>query len=310
MKKVLIFGANGFAGNYLADEFLAHGYDVYGCSRNGRLTDGKFAGVYLCDLLDTERVKAVICEVKPDYIINMAGISSVGLSWKIPQLVVETNVTGPLNIIEAVYSNDIRAKILFIGSAEEYAQQKRPIREDDPLGANNPYGVSKVMLERYCDLYRNSYRMEVSYVRTFNHTGVGQMDTFVIPSWCKQVAEIEKSGKPGEMRVGNIEVQRDFSDVRDVARAYRMVLENGDPQEIYNIGSGKSTSLRGILEHMISLSSQEVTLNVQQELIRPLENDYMCADCSKIEQAIGWKAEIDLKDTIQEMYEHYLKKKR
>ncbi|SFP37315.1 GDPmannose 4,6-dehydratase [Butyrivibrio proteoclasticus] len=310
MKKALVFGAGGFAGGHLVNELVSNNYEVYGCSRYGKITDKRYAGAMVCDIMDVDRVKTVIAEVNPDYIINMAGISSVGLSWKIPQTTIDVNVVGPVNILETVKETNPDAHILFIGSSEEYAPKAEPISEVDRLDANNPYGISKVMLERLVSLYRDHYGMHVHYVRAFNHTGIGQADTFVVPSWCKQVAEISVSGKPGTIRVGNLNVARDFSDVRDVVRAYRMVLESDDCSQIYNICSGKAIYLEKILEFITSMSEQPVEIEVNQKLIRPVENDTIFGDHSKITKDLGWEPEIDLKDTIREMYEDFVSRKR
>lgn len=308
MKKALVFGAGGFAGGYLVDELVNHDYEVYGCSRYSKLVDDRFSGTLVCDLLDVDRVKTVISEVNPDFIINMAGISSVGLSWKIPQTTVDVNVIGPLNILETIKSSDLDASILFIGSSEEYAPSDKPIKETNRLDANNPYGISKIMLERYCTLYRDHYGMKIHYVRAFNHTGVGQADTFVIPSWCKQAVEISNSGKGGVMKVGNLNVARDFSDVRDVVRAYRMIMESDNCDYIYNVCSGKALGLDDILNSIIELSSQHISVEVNSKLIRPVENDEIYGDHSLITEKLGWNPQYDIKDTIKEMYEYYDKK--
>ncbi|MBR0093240.1 MAG: GDP-mannose 4,6-dehydratase [Lachnospiraceae bacterium] len=302
MKKALIFGAGGFVGGYLTEELQSHGYDVYGCGHFTKPEDRRLTDAYVCDILNQDQVKTVIYRTRPDCIVNLAGISSVGLSWRIPQTTVNVNVIGALNILETVSKTDLDPRILFIGSAEEYAAQTRPIRETDPLDANNPYGISKVMLERYCELYRSSRHMRVYYVRAFNHTGVGQADSFVIPSWCRQVAEISASGKPGVLRVGNLSVERDFCDVRDIVRAYRLVLESDDCSEVYNISSGEAIALQKMLEFITSLSTQEIEISVQENLIRPAENPYICGDHGKITEKLGWKPEIDLFETIRGMY--------
>lgn len=309
MKKVLLFGAGGFAGGHMANELLRCGYEVYGCSRYSKLSDERFSGSYVCDILDADRVKTVISEIGPDYIVNLAGISSVGLSWKIPQKTVEINTVGPLNILENVKEIVPDAHVLFIGSSEEYAPTDDKLTEDKELDANNPYGISKIMLERYCNLYREHYGIKVHYVRAFNHTGPGQADSFVIPSWCKQAAEISNSGEQGIMHVGNLDVARDFSDVRDVVTAYRLILESDDCSKIYNVCSGKATYLKDILNTIISLSKQHIDIQVSDKLIRPVENDTICGSHEMITKELGWKPQIDIKDTIIELFEYYEKRK-
>jgi len=195
LKKVLITGAGGFVGSYLIKEFKENGYEVIACDINkGNLIDESVA-YYDMDILKQETVTEVIKTCNPDYIINLAAISSVGLSWNIPAKTMEVNIIGTLNILEAVRKNCPNCKVLLIGSSEEYGVKDEPIKEEDTLNANNPYGISKVAGENIAKMYVDRYGMKIVCTRSFNHTGIGQLDTFAIPSFCKQVAEIEKSGK-------------------------------------------------------------------------------------------------------------------
>ena len=310
MKKVLIFGVGGFVGNYLAAEFKNHGYDVYGSDRVGIQDSPDMDGTYVCDLSDTDRVKSIVTAVRPTHIVNLAAISNVGLSWKIPRTTVEVNVSGALNILEAVRDNDLDTKVLLIGSSEEYDITDGPMNEDTKLNASNPYGISKVMLEQFSAVYRDYYGMKVYHVRAFNHTGVGQSDNFVIPSWCKQAAEISCSGQPGIMRVGNLEVSRDFSNVKDVVRAYRMIIESDNCKEIYNVGNGQSIPLRELLEYITSLSDQPITIETDPKLVRPVENPVIWCDHSKITRELGWNPEYNIFETAKELYDYYLEIER
>lgn len=305
-KKVLIFGCGGFVGKYLTDEFTSNGYEVTGSDiRVPEWADDKFIS---CDLLSAEDVTAVISKVMPDIIVNLAAISSVGQSWKMPQLTISVNVIGSLNILQAV--KDCREegkapKVMFIGSSEEYAPASAPVSETSPLDSNSPYGISKMTQESFAALYGKEFGINVYLVRAFNHTGVGQADTFVLPSWCKQAAEIDKSGKPGVMNVGNLKVRRDFSDVRDIVRAYRLIVEKGQPGKAYNVGSGVAHSLEDMLKTITSLSSQEITVNVDPARIRPTDTPVICCDNSLIKAELGWAPEHDIFDTLKEMYENY-----
>lgn len=307
-KKVLIFGCGGFVGKYLTDEFTSNGYEVTGSDiRVPEWADDQFIS---CDLLSAEDVKAVISKVKPDIIVNLAAISSVGQSWKMPQLTISVNVNGSLNILQAVgscYDKDNMPKVMFIGSSEEYAPASAPVSETSPLDSNSPYGISKMTQESFANLYGREFGIDVYLVRAFNHTGVGQADNFVLPSWCKQAAEIDKSGKPGVMNVGNLKVRRDFSDVRDIVRAYRLIVEKGQPGKAYNVGSGVAHSLEDMLKTITSLSSQEITINVDPARIRPTDTPVICCDNSLIRSELGWAPEHDIFDTLKEMYENYRK---
>jgi GDP-4-dehydro-6-deoxy-D-mannose reductase len=307
-KKVLIFGCGGFVGKYLTDEFTSNGYEVTGSDiRVPEWADDQFIS---CDLLSAEVVKAVISKVMPDIIVNLAAISSVGQSWKNPQLTISVNVIGSLNILQAVKDCSAEGKapkVMFIGSSEEYAPASAPVSETSPLDSNSPYGISKMTQESFAALYGKEFGIDVYLVRAFNHTGVGQADNFVLPSWCKQVAEIDKSGKPGVMNVGNLKVRRDFSDVRDIVRAYRLIVEKGQPGKAYNVGSGVAHSLEDMLKAITSLSSQEITINVDPARIRPTDTPVICCDNSLIRSELGWAPEHDIFDTLKEMYENYRK---
>ena len=311
MKSALIFGAAGFVGKYLAEELNKHGYTVHGSDvlePSHLAGDSLFESFHICDLLDADSVRQLVKSVKATHIINLAAISSVGLSWKIPQKTMDVNVTGGLNILEAARENCPEVRLLFIGSSEEYVITDQTISEETPLDANNPYGISKLAIERFSELYRNRYGMKIFYVRAFNHTGVGQRDTFVIPSWCKQTAAIVKSGQPGALKVGNVSVVRDISDVRDVVRAYRMVMESDDCNIIYNIGSGKGTALSDVLICLKKFSNHPITIEQDPALFRPADNPIIVCDHSLITRRLDWRPKHILFETVQEMFDYYLRK--
>lgn len=307
MKKVLIFGIGGFVGRYLSEEFKKNGYEVAGS--DVRRTDSipEYVSFTAADLLDGDAVKALVADVSPDMIINLAAISSVGLSWKIPQTTVSVNVVGALNVLEAARALDRKPKVMFIGSSEEYQAADGPMNERTPLDANNPYGISKVTQERFARLYRSQYGMKVYCVRPFNHTGVGQRDSFVLPSFCKQAAEISKSGAPGVIHVGNLAAKRDFSDVRDIVRAYRMIIESDESEIIYNVGSGQAYGLDELLNYIVSLSPQKIDVQVDPERVRPIDTPLICCDHSLITERLGWKPEYTIFDTLKSMYEAFLR---
>ena len=305
MAKLLIFGYSGFVGPYLAKEFLKDNYEIVGSDIIEPTFGELKVEFYKSDLLNYVEVNKLIYNVKPDMIINLAAISSVGLSWKIPQKTMEVNVIGALNILEASRQLENKPKVMFIGSSEEYASSDKPLNESSPLNANNPYGISKLTQERYAELYRKQYGMKVYCVRSFNHTGIGQKDTFVLPSFCKQVAEIEKSGKPGVIKVGNLEAIRDFSDVRDIVRAYKLIIENDDYEMIYNVGSGKAYSLRELLNFIISLSSQKIEVVVDSNRYRPIDTPYICCDSSFLKRRLLFNFEYSIYDTLKDLLVHY-----
>lgn len=306
MKKALIFGVGGFVGPYLAQEFLDEGYIVYGSDivKGDRLQDS--VAFYQADLLHADAVHHIIHQLQPNIIINLAAVSSVGQSWKIPQKTIEVNIVGTLNILEAVKELSPMPKVLLVGSSEEYDVSDKPINEMTILKANNPYGISKVAQERFANIYKVQYGMQIYHVRPFNHTGVGQKDTFVLPSFCKQAAEIEKSGKPGVIKVGNLTARRDFGHVKDLMHAYRLIVESPYCDTVYNVGTGHAHSLREMLNYIISLCSQPVKVEVDPTRVRPIDNPVICCDYSKIKAELGWEPQYKVFDALKEMFNYYL----
>lgn len=305
MSRVLIFGAGGFVGSYLCKEFLNNGYKVSGTDKGEGAALPSEVDFYKTDLMQADEVKKLIGQIQPDIIVNLAAISSVGASWNMPQTTMAINVIGALNIMEAARKSEQKPRILFVGSSEEYVISENPLDENTQLNANNPYGISKVTQEQLAKLYREQYGLKIYCVRPFNHTGIGQRDTFVLPSFCKQVAEIDKSGKDGKIQVGNLKVKRDFSHVKDVVRAYRMIVESDNCNQIYNVGSGNAYSLEDMLTYIIGLSDQNIEIEVDQNRIRPTDQPVICCDRSLIGKELGWEPQYNVYDALREMYESY-----
>ena len=305
MSRVLIFGAGGFVGSYLCKEFLNNGYKVSGTDKGEGSALPSEVDFYRTDLMQANEVEKLIGQIQPDIIVNLAAISSVGASWNMPQTTMAINVIGALNIMEAARKSEQKPRILFVGSSEEYVISENPLDENTQLNANNPYGISKVTQEQFAKLYREQYELKIYCVRPFNHTGIGQRDSFVLPSFCKQVAEIDKSGKDGKIQVGNLKVKRDFSHVKDVVRAYRMIVESDNYNQIYNVGSGNTYSLEDMLTYIIGLSDQNIEIEVDQNRIRPTDQPVICCDRSLIGKELGWKPRYNVYDALREMYESY-----
>ncbi len=305
MSRVLIFGAGGFVGSYLCKEFLNNGYKVSGTDKGEGSALPSEVDFYRTDLMQANEVEKLIGQIQPDIIVNLAAISSVGASWNMPQTTMAINVIGALNIMEAARKSEKKPRILFVGSSEEYVISENPLDENTQLNANNPYGISKVTQEQFAKLYREQYGLKIYCVRPFNHTGIGQRDSFVLPSFCKQVAEIDKSGKDGKIQVGNLKVKRDFSHVKDVVRAYRMIVESDNCNQIYNVGSGNAYSLEDMLTYIIGLSNQHIEIEVDQNRIRPTDQLVICCDRSLIGKELGWEPQYNVYDALKEMYEYY-----
>ena len=289
--KVVIVGASGFVGGYLARELESAGHSTVKVD------------LPEVNLLDAKQVEALVESAKPDAVVNLAAISSVGASWKCPADTISVNVNGTINLLEAVRKHATQAKTLLIGSAEEYAvpEGNAPLKETDPLEASNPYGISKIAQENFAQLYRKKYGMKIVCTRSFNHTGVGQTTTFALPSFVKQVAEIHKSGKPGKIFVGNLSAFRDFSDVEDVVHVYRMLLENENEYDTYNVGSGIAHKIEDLLKNVIlKFTPVEIEIVVDPAKVRPVETPYLCADNSRIKKY--WRG-TDIKVTLQKMFD-------
>ena len=301
----MIFGAGGFVGSYLCKEFLNNGYKVSGTDKGEGSALPSEVDFYRTDLMQANEVEKLIGQIQPDIIVNLAAISSVGASWNMPQTTMAINVIGALNIMEAARKSEQKPRILFVGSSEEYVISENPLDENTQLNANNPYGISKVTQEQFAKLYREQYGLKIYCVRPFNHTGIGQRDSFVLPSFCKQVAEIDKSGKDGKIQVGNLKVKRDFSHVKDVVRAYRMIVESDNCNQIYNVGSGNAYSLEDMLTYIIGLSNQHIEIEVDQNRIRPTDQPVICCDRSLIGKELGWEPQYNVYDALKEMYEYY-----
>lgn len=312
--KVLITGITGFVGSHLADYCLTmKGVEVYGTIRwrskreNIEHLIGKVKLVD-CDIRDVTSVRKVIREVKPDRIFHLAAQSFVLASWNEPAETLTTNIIGELNILESVRLAGIGPQIHIAGSSEEYGLVKEdeiPISENNPLRPLSSYGVSKVAQDLLGYQYFQSYGMYIVRTRAFNHTGPRRPDVFVCSNFAKQIAEIEKSKKEGIMYVGNLEAKRDFTDVRDVVRAYWLSLEKGRQGEVYNIGSGISYSMQQILDMLLSYTHVDVRLEEDPKRMRPSDVPVLECDSTKFQKATGWKPEIPFGVTLRDVLRYW-----
>ncbi|GHU78892.1 GDP-mannose 4,6-dehydratase [Clostridia bacterium] len=307
LKRLLIFGVSGFVGPYLADEFYKQGYEVYGIDQVCTERVPPYVDFQYGDILDADSIMSLVHNIMPTHTVNLAAVSSVSQSWLFPQKTFTVNVNGAINILDAVRQKSPETRVLLVGSSEEYAPSNMPLSEDSTLDASNPYGISKVAQERIAALYRERYGLKIYYVRSFNHTGIGQSETFVIPNWCRQVAMIAKSKKPGIVYVGNTDVRRDFSCVEEVIHAYRLVIESDDCEVVYNIGSGKAIELKKIIHDLVVLSNTKIDIIRDSEKYRRDDVEIIQCDNTLLKTRLGWAPSKDITEQITDIYNYYYK---
>ena len=306
MKKVLVTGVDGFVAGYLSDYLFKSGYDVYGTTISETYKNDKIK-IFKMNLLDAENVSDVIKNISPNMIFHLAGQSAVGLSWQKPVLTIDVNVNGTLNLLEAVRINNINSRILIIGSSDQYGTIKPedcPIKETQLQKPQSPYGISKKTQEEIGKLYVKAYKMNIIFVRAFNHIGARQGKNFVVPDFASKIVKIEKSAVP-VLKVGNLDTLRDFTDVRDIVRGYLMLLESGKIGESYNIGSGNVIKIKDILKKLINLSSKKIKIEIDKEKFRPVDVPIVQCDNSKIKKDTGWSPEISIDETLKEVLEYW-----
>lgn len=305
--KALITGVSGFVGPYLVRHLVSNGFEVFGIDRSSSRLEG--CRVFRCDITDAGATAAVVREVQPDFVFHLAGQSSVELSWKKPGLTREVNVGGTRSLLDAVAAARLNPKILVVSSAEVYGvPAKLPVDEQHPLAPVSPYGRSRVEQERLALERFSKNRAQVVISRSFSHTGPGQASAFVCSNFAMQLAKAE-SGGTSEVLVGNLESKRDFIDVRDVVRAYLLALQRCKAGEAYNICSGRSYSVRWVLDTLISFSGASGSLKIVRDASRMRESDVpeLLGSNSKFAATTGWKPEIPFEKTLQEMLDYWRK---
>lgn len=302
--KALITGCNGFVGRYLRAELLKYGYEVIGVDININYNMDKAV-----DVLNYNEVYDVIDKQKPDIIFHLAGQASVSKSWTIPQKTVELNIIGTLNILEAVRQSGIKTRLLLIGSSDQYGKIRKeqcPITEVTEQKPMTPYAISKRTQEDMGKLYAEVYHMDICMTRSFNHVGIGQAIGFVIPDLAYGIARIE-AGIDEKLTVGNLEAYRDFSDVRDIVRAYRLIAEKGISGTAYNIGSGLAYQIKELLDILLKIANKPIQVVSDPARMRVADTPVLQCDYSLLQKDTGWKPEISIEDTLYQMLEYYRK---
>jgi GDP-4-dehydro-6-deoxy-D-mannose reductase len=312
--RVLITGITGFAGSHLAEYCLGRGdVEVFGTARwRSRMdnVEGIVDDIVLidCDLKDSVAVRHCLSEVRPDYIFHLAAQSFVPTSWKAPVETMMTNVVGQINIFEAMRELKLESRVQLACSSEEYGmvlEEEIPIKETNPLRPLSPYGVSKVAQDLLGYQYHQSYGLHTIRTRGFNHTGPRRGDVFVSSNFSRQIAMVEKGKQEPVLRVGNLDARRDFTDVRDMIRGYWVALEKGEPGDVYNIGSGTDVTIRHMLDLLLGFSEVEIEVRQDPERMRPSDVQVLRADNSKFCGLTGWKPEIPLEKTLEDLLDYW-----
>lgn len=310
--KALVTGISGFVGSHMAEFLLNNNVEVTGTirqrSRMDHIRHIKDVRLVECELRDPFSVETLIGEIKPDLIFHLAAQSFVPTSWNSPIDTIHNNVAGQVNIMEALRRFDLSSKMQVACSSEEYGHvepDEVPIRETNPLRPLSPYAVSKVAQDYLGYQYYKSYGLPIVVTRTFNHTGPRRGENFVTSNFAKQIAEIEKGRKPPVIYVGNLTAKRDFTDVRDVVRAYWLALEKGKPGETYNIASGTCYTVQEVLDLLLSYSNVSISIQEDPARLRPSDVEILLGDATKFSSETGWKPEIPFEKTMRDLLQYW-----
>ena len=309
--KLLLTGVAGFVGGHLVEVLRAEAPEVQVVgldSRPGPRVKALGVDVVTADIEDGEAVRAAVGRVRPDYIAHLAAQSSPQRSWDDAEGTLRTNVFGLLNLMEGARQHGLRPRVLAVGSAEEYGQvrpEDLPVREDAPLRPLTPYAVSKVAQGFLGLQYTLTGGVDVIRTRTFHHTGPRRGEAFAESSFARQVAEIEAGRRPPVLEVGNLTSVRDFTDVRDVVRAYWLLLQRGEPGQVYNVCSGSGTRLSELLRLLVDISGLRIDVRVDQGRLRAGDVPELVGDRSRLTADTGWEPRIPLERSLADLLSYW-----
>jgi GDP-4-dehydro-6-deoxy-D-mannose reductase len=303
----LITGAGGFVGRHLCEYLLKHtDWDLTGtlfCPSKETESPSPRLQFHSLDLRARESVHSLFEDIRPNVVFHLAAQSSVPTAFKDPWDTLENNVQSELNLLEAVRESGREVKFLVIGSNEEYGApepEDLPQTERSSLRPNNPYAVSKIAQDFLGLQYHLAHGIPVVRVRPFNHTGPGQSPRFVVPAFASQIARIESGLQEPVMRVGNLSTSRDFTDVRDIVRAYHLAVTEGKPGEVYNLASGQAYSIQEVLEELLSYSEVDIRVERDPDRYRPVDVPLVYGSAEKFQKHTGWKPQIRFEKTLQD----------
>jgi len=312
--KVFISGATGFVGRHLSDLLSSPEYEIYGTSFPEKPEEeDRYRGknISYMDIRSEQEVFETIKRTQPDWIFHLAAISNVRHSWERRTETLETNLMGTFYLFEAVRKFVPRARFLFVSSSDVYGilpRAKKALKEEDSSHVVSPYAFTKVSGEILSKFYVQVENLDIVIARSFPHTGPGQSPDFVCSDWASQIARIEKGLAKPVIEVGNLSVKRDFTDVRDVVRAYALLMEKGKKGEVYNVCSGKAVPLREILDLLLSFSSQKIEVQVDSSKLRKADIPLLLGDNQKVKKETSWEPEISLKKSLHDILEYWRKR--
>ena len=311
MKQALVTGCNGFVGRTLIGRLEAAGYEVRGVDRANR-PEALPADAYLAgDLTDTDFVARALDAGDLDCIVHLAAQSSVKRSFDEPALTLRDGTLPALHILNHLRTTGAKTRVLLVGSADEYGvvpAEDLPIAETHAVNPASPYALAKAIQNQYGVMFQALYGVDAVMTRSFNHTGPGQRDDFVLANFAKQVSEIKLRRREPVMEVGDLEIRRDFLDVRDVCDAYVALLEKGRSGVTYNVCSGHSHRIRDLLDRLCKLAAVKVAIKVDPSRLRPVDMPDLCGDASRIGAHTGWTSHFDIEETLQSMLEDWDRK--
>ncbi len=308
-KKALITGIGGFVGSHLTELLISKNIAVNGFYHPSHPISNldhvrEKVNLYPLDIFKAKNIRKYLKIIKPDYVFHLAAISSPGQSFQNSLLTLENNILGQLKLLDALVAVKSEAKILIVGSSEEYGNvSKNPVSESAAIAPLSPYAISKVAQDFLGYQYFLRENLQVVRVRPFNHTGPRQAVNFVVPAFASQIAQIEMTGR-GIIKVGNLASYRDFTDVRDIVKAYLLALQKAETGEVYNLGSGRALKIADVLNSLISLSSAEIEVKIDKSRFLPIDIKKICCDYTKFHKQTGWNVEIPLQKTLMDTLEY------
>lgn len=301
MSKYLITGVMGFVGRYFIEYLNKHEPDASICGVDIAPSCDMDIEYSSLNLMDSASVDKLVKKSRPDYIVHLAAISSVAQSWNEPVGCFINNMSAFLNLADAVRNNDINARILSVGSSEEYGIYDVPMQESFTLHPKSPYSVARLSQEYMSKLYVDRFGLDIVMTRSFNHIGPRQSTRFVIPSFVEQLVNIASGKSENKMMVGNIDVIRDFTDVRDVVDAYWRIIKKSPNREVYNVCSGRGVKLRDIIDMTANHLNIKPNVVIDAKRVRTNDIASVVGDNTKLKRELGWAPRYNLNKTLLDM---------